>query len=289
MAIKNPVFSRIDAEQKQGQFATFRTETGAPAAPAAPTAPPGTLSAGDLQNMYSAPPATTADTGRLTYDDVIMKTAVQFVVLLATAAVSWRYVASLDLDHQSRGIAVWLVAMFAGLGLGLVISFRKTISVPLIVGYAAIEGVFVGAASEYFNTYYDGVVGQAVIGTLAAFAGMLAAYKLGLIKVNDKFRRIMGIALLGYAAIALVSLVSAFAGVGGGFGFYGVGAFGILLCGVGVAFAAVSLALNFDTIDRMVAAGAPAKTSWLLGHGLLVTLVWLYIELLRLLSILRNN
>jgi uncharacterized YccA/Bax inhibitor family protein len=280
MAIKNPVFSRIDAEQKQGQFATFRT--GPAAAPA-----PSTI--GDLEQSYAGPPATTADTGRLTYDDVIMKTAAQFIVLLAGAALSWRYVSGLSVDHQSRGIAVWLAAMFVGLGLGLAISFMRTISVPLILTYAAVEGLFVGAASEYFNTAYPGVVGQAVIGTLGAFAGMLLAYKTGVIKVTDKFRRIMSFAIAGYACVALVSLVFAFLGTGNGFGFYGVGPLGVLLCGVGVAFAAVSLALNFDTIDRMVAAGAPAKTSWLLGHGLLVTLVWLYIELLRLLSVLRNN
>jgi uncharacterized YccA/Bax inhibitor family protein len=280
MAIKNPVFGRIDAEQKQGRFATFRT------GPSAATQPP---TVDDLERQYAGPPATAADTGRVTYDDVIMKTAAQFVLLLAGAAASWRYVSGLSVDHQSRGIAIWLAAMFVGLGIGLAISFSRTISVPLILTYAVVEGVFVGAASEYFNTAYPGVVGQAVIGTLAAFAGMLIAYKTGLIKVNDKFRRIMFFAIAGYACVALVSLVSAFFGVGGGFGFYGVGAFGVLLCAVGVIFAAVSLALNFDTIDRMVTAGAPAKTAWLLGHGLLVTLVWLYIELLRLLSVLRNN
>jgi uncharacterized YccA/Bax inhibitor family protein len=280
MAIKNPVFGRIDAEQKQGRFATFRT------GPSAATQP---VTVDDLERQYAGPPATAADTGRVTYDDVIMKTAAQFVLLLAGAAASWRYVSGLSVDHQSRGIAIWLAAMFVGLGIGLAISFRRTISVPLILTYAVVEGVFVGAASEYFNTAYPGVVGQAVIGTLAAFAGMLIAYKTGLIKVNDKFRRIMFFAITGYACVALVSLVSAFLGVGGGFGFYGVGAFGVLLCAAGVVFAAASLALNFDTIDRMVTAGAPAKTAWLLGHGLLVTLVWLYIELLRLLSVLRNN
>ncbi len=214
MAFKNPVFGRIDDEQKQGRFATFRTGPSASAQP---------VTVDDLERQYAGPPATAADTGRVTYDDVIMKTAAQFVLLLAGAAVSWRYVSSLSVEHQSRGIAIWLAAMFVGLGIGLAISFRRTISVPLILTYAVVEGVFVGAASEYFNTAYPGVVGQAVIGTLAAFAGMLIAYKSGLIKVNDKFRRIMFFAIAGYACVALVSLVSAFLGVGGGFGFYGVG------------------------------------------------------------------
>jgi uncharacterized YccA/Bax inhibitor family protein len=282
MAIKNPVFSRIDAEQKQGQFATFRTSP-------TPTSSPTTPSAGDLQNMYSSPTATTADTGRLTYDDVIMKTAAQFVLLLAAAAVSWRYVSGLSIDQQGRGLAVSLIAMLAALGVYFVVIMKKTISVPLILSYAVLEGVFVGAISQYLNAQYNGVVGQAVIGTLGAFAAMLAAYKFGLIKVNDKFRRMMSIAFMGYFVVGLASFVGALFGVGGGWGFYGEGPLGILLCLGGVTLATISLVLNFDTIDRMVTAGAPAKTAWLLGFGLVVTLVWLYIELLRLLSILQRN
>jgi uncharacterized YccA/Bax inhibitor family protein len=282
MASRNPVFGRIEQEQRQGQFATFRTER-------PPMAPPGTLGSNELEQMYAAPPATTADTNRLTYDDVIMKTATQFVVLLAAATVTWRYVGGLDFADRGQGIAIWLVSMFAALGVGLLIAFKKTISVPLILGYAVLEGAFVGAASQYFETVYPHIVGQAVIGTMSAFAGMLIAYKVGLIKVNDKFRRIMGFALMGYACVAVVSLISAFLGVGGGFGLYGAGPLGILLCLAGVGLAAVTLALDFDSIDRMVAAGAPAKTAWLLGHGLLVTLVWLYIEILRLLAILRGD
>jgi len=281
MASRNPVFGRIEQEQRQGQFATFRTDPPR-------TAPPGDLSAGDLEQMYAAPTATTADTGRLTYDDVIMKTAAKFVVLLAAATVTWRYVGGLDFADRNQGIAIWLISMFAALGVGLVIAFKKTISVPLIIGYAVLEGAFVGAASQYFETVYPHIVGQAVIGTLSAFAGMLIAYKVGLIRVNDKFRRIMGFALMGYACVAVVSLISAFFGVGGGFGLYGAGPLGILLCPAGVGLAAVTLALDFDSIDRMVAAGAPAKTAWLLGHGLLVTLVWLYIEILRLLGYMRD-
>lgn len=283
MASRNPVFGRIEQEQRQGQFATFRTD-------APRSQPPGELSATDLQNMYSAPPATTADTGRLTYDDVIMKTAIQFVFLLAAAAVTWNYVGSLDQDNLSKGLGVWLVSMFAALAVGLVIAVKKTISVPLILTYAVLEGAFVGAASKFFDIQYgEHIVSQAVIGTLAAFVGMLVAYKVGLIKVNDKFRRIMGFALMGYFVVALVSLGASFFGVGGGFGFYGMGGLGILLCVAGVGLAAVTLALDFDSIDRMVAAGAPAKTAWLLGYGLVVTLVWLYIELLRLLAILRGD
>jgi uncharacterized YccA/Bax inhibitor family protein len=281
MAIKNPVFSRIEQEQKNGAYATFRT-TPARSAPKTPTS-------GDLENMYSGPAATTADTGRLTYDDVIMKTAAQFVLLLVAAAISWRYVSHLPVDHQGRGLALTFGAMIAGFAVYFVVLLKKTISPPLILLYAVLEGTFVGAISQYYNSAYHGVVGQAVLGTLAAFAAMLVAYRAGLIKVNDKFRRMFGIAILGYFFVGLASFVSSLFGVGHGWGFYGAGPLGILLCVAGVGLATVSLVLNFDTIDQMVKAGAPAKTSWILGFGLVVTLVWLYIELLRLLSILRQN
>lgn len=276
---KNPVFGRIEQEQRQGQFATFRT------GPSQPTTP----TSGDLEQMYAGPSATSVDTGRLTYDDVIMKTAIQFVLLLAGAAVSWRYVSGLSIDQQNRGLVITFGAMIAAFAVYFVVLLRKTISPPLILTYALLEGVFIGAISQYYNQAYNGVVGQAVLGTLAAFAAMLAAYKFGLIKVNDKFRRIATIAIVGYFFVSLGSLVASLFGVGHGWGFYGAGPLGILLCVAGVTLATISLVLNFDTIDTMVKAGAPEKTSWILGFGLVVTLVWLYIELLRLLSILRNN
>lgn len=278
--MSNPVFSRIEKDSRG--YATFHDR-----GPQAQTY--ATPSPVQLEKMYSAPSATSVETGRVTVDDVVVKTGIQFVLLLASAAVAWQ-VTSGDIG---RAMGVWLVSMFAGLALGLVIAFKRSVSVPLIVAYAVIEGVFVGTISQVFDNMmgpqYHGVVGQAVIGTLAVFGGMLLAYKTGLIKVNDKFRRIMMFALVGYALVAVASLVGAFMGVGGGWGFYGVGGLGLLLCVAGVGLAAVTLALDFDNIDRAVAAGMPQKYSWLLGHGLIVTLVWLYIEILRLLAILRGN
>lgn len=278
--MSNPVFSRVEKDSRG--YATFHDR-----APQGQTY--ATPSPVQLEKMYAAPSATSVDTGRVTVDDVVVKTAIQFVLLLASAAVAWQ-VTSGDVN---RAMSVWLISMFAGLGIGLVIAFKRSISVPLIVAYAVVEGVFVGTISQVFDNMlgeqYHGVVAQAVIGTLAVFGGMLAAYKTGLIKVNDKLRRMMMFALVGYALVAVASLVGAFMGVGGGWGFYGVGGLGLLLCVAGVGLAAVTLALNFDSIDRAVAAGMPQKYSWLLGHGLIVTLVWLYIELLRLLAILRGD
>jgi uncharacterized YccA/Bax inhibitor family protein len=277
--MSNPVFSRIEKDSRG--YATFHDR------PQTPTY--ATPSPVQLEKMYQAPSATSADTGRVTVDDVVVKTGIQFALLLASAAVAWQ----LTSGDVGRAMSVWLISMFAGLGIGLVIAFKRSVSVPLIISYAVIEGVFVGTISQVFDNMlgpqYNGVVAQAVLGTLAVFGGMLVAYKTGLIKVNDKFRRIMMFALIGYAVVAVASLIGAFMGVGGGWGFYGVGGLGLLLCVAGVGLASITLALDFDNIDRAVAAGMPQKYSWLLGHGLIVTLVWLYIEILRLLAILRGD
>lgn len=263
MQSNNPVFNRSEA-----------FKTGA--------AGYGAVSSSQLQDLYDAPARTPGHERPMTFDSVMIRTAATFAVLLATAAVSWRLTPSV-------GSILPLGAMFLGLGLGLYLSFKQSTSPALILAYSAVQGVFVGGISVVLNNAYPGVVSQAIIGTLGAFASMLFLYKTGLIKVNDRFRRTMMVALGGYAVIALVSLVSAFLGVGDGWGFYGVGLFGIVLCLAGVTLAAFTLMLDFDFIDRGVRAGMPERYSWLAAFGLTVTLVWLYIEILRLLSILRGD
>jgi uncharacterized YccA/Bax inhibitor family protein len=150
--------------------------------------------------------------------------------------------------------------------------------------------VFVGGISAWFANVYDpGIVSQAVLGTLVAFAVMLALYGTRIIRVTEKFRSMMLVALASYLVIALASFVGALFGLGDGWGFYGVGGLGILLCMVGVGLAAFSLLLDFDFIENGVKQGLPERFAWLAAFGLLVTLVWLYIELLRLLAILRGE
>jgi len=174
--------------------------------------------------------------------------------------------------------------MFAGLAVGLVIAFKKTISVPLIASYSALEGVLVGALSAMFETAYPGIVTTAVIATGATFAGMFIGWKTGLIKVTSRSRRIFGLALMGYLLFSLVNVIASFAGIGSGWGFGGNGPLGIGISILGVGMASYSLAIDFDTIDKAVAAELPEKYSWLLAHGLIVSLVWIYLEILRLLA-----
>ena len=221
---------------------------------------------------------------RLTMDDVIVKTGMLFVVLLAGAYAGWNLVATTP-------SLLW-ISMFVALGLSLVNSFKKEVSPALIVAYAVAEGLFIGGISRYFSDAYaetaPNLVSQAVMGTFVAFGVMLGLYRSGIIKVNGKFMKIFMVAMVSYLVIGLASFVSTFFGVGDGWGFYG-GQLGILLCVAGVGLAAFSLVVDFELITQAINAGAPEKESWRMAFGLMVSLVWLYLELLRLLAILQGR
>jgi uncharacterized YccA/Bax inhibitor family protein len=118
---------------------------------------------------------------------------------------------------------------------------------------------------------------------------MLALYSSGKLRATPMFKKIMIVGMVSYLAIAVMSLIASFMGVGGGFGFYGVSGIGLLLCLAGVLLAAFCLILDFDAIQKGVEAGAPERESWRGAFGLMVTLVWLYLEILRLLSYIRGD
>jgi len=280
----NPVFSRIDKQIKAGGYAGFdRRPAGSQMSGGAGVQD--SLNSTQLQDLYNQPSAGPVQMGRLTLDDVVMKTLGLFAVVVAVAAVSWLTVA----DRPGLSVPLMLGGMFGSLALGLVIAFKKTISVPLIVLYAVLEGVLVGAISSVFERLFPGVVTTAVIATTATFAGMFLAWKFGIIKVTDRSRRIFGMAIMGYLLFSLANVVASFMGVGAGWGFGGKNSLlGIGISVLGVGLASYSLAIDFDSVDRAVAAQLPEKYSWLLAHGLIVTLVWLYLEILRLLARLRE-
>lgn len=216
--------------------------------------------------------------GRLTVHDVIMKTASVFALLLVGAAVGWAVPGLL------------LPAMIVALVLGLVNSFKREVSPALVMTYGLAEGVFLGALSLWFETAYGpGIARQAVLGTLVAFGVMLTMYQNKIIRVNAKFTKIFMISMISYGVIALISFISSFFGVGEGWGFYGVGGLGLLLCAAGVALATFSLVMDFEMINQGIAQGMPEKESWRMAFGLVLSLVWLYTELLRLMAILRGD
>ena len=266
---RNPVLNREFNDP--ARYATFGTQT---------------ADAGTLQEQYQLPPTTDAG-DRMTVQDVVMRTAILFAILLPMAYVGWQVV-------PDAPAVVW-VAMFVGLGLGLVNAFKRKVSPVLIMAYALVQGLFLGGISRWYNDSPQlnpndvNLVGQAVLGTLVAFGVMLGLYASGKLRATPRFKKIMLVAMVSYAVIAVISLISSFFGVGEGWGFYGVGGLGILLCVAGVGLAAFSLVLDFDAIEKGAAFGVPRDESWRASFGLLVTLIWLYLELLRLLAILQRN
>jgi len=264
MESRNPVFARSESFSRGG-YANFDQS----------------VSNQQLENMYAAPPATPTQMRRMTIDDVVIRTGILFAVLIATGTVAW---------VLNFGIGIAIIAALAAFGVAMVVTFKRQASPALALTYAALEGVFVGTLSHYYEARWDGIVPQAVLGTLAAFAGMLVLYRSGKLRATPKFQKMLIVAAIGYLLISLVSFVSAiFLGVGDGWGFFGVGPLGILLCVAGVALASFFLILDFDYIEQGVRNGAPEQEAWRAGFGLMVTLVWLYLELLRLLAILRGE
>ncbi|WP_159620104.1 Bax inhibitor-1/YccA family membrane protein [Ruania rhizosphaerae] len=241
-----------------------------------------------VEQSYYGPDAGPAQTGRLTYDDVIMKTGGLLAVVVGVAAASWFLVpASLQLPAMIFGAV-------GGLILGLVNSFKKEPSPALIIAYGVLEGVFLGLISGFFETMWPGIVVQAVLATFITFAVTLALYKSGKVRVTPKFTRFLMIGLISYALFSLVNIgLMLFTDVGGAFGVRSMEIFGIPIGAViglfAVVLAAMSLIMDFDMIAKGIRNGAPRKFAWSAAFGITVTLIWLYIEFLRLIAILRGG
>jgi uncharacterized YccA/Bax inhibitor family protein len=274
MPSSNPAFGRgFQSATRGGQYGGWGTtqQYGAPQY-GAPT----------QYDPYTAPsPYAKPATRYMTMDDVVTKTGITFLVTVLAAAAVWA------LPGQV-GWGLALPAILVGLVLGLVISFKMIASPAATLAYAAVEGVFLGAISEAFNTVYEGIVIQAVLGTFGVFAGMLVVYKTGAIRVTPKFTRWMIGALVGVLVLALANWI-AYLFIPGGLGLRDGGPLAILFSVVVIGVAAFSLLMDFDMADQAVRAGAPARFAWYIAFGLMTTLVWLYIEILRLLSYLRQD
>ena len=233
-----------------------------------------------LEQSYNAPAASSMRTGRMTIEDVVAKTGFLFAILVVVGALAW---------SANLGMGAVLLGFLGGFVLAMVISFSKNIKPGLVIAYAGLEGLALGSLSKAYETVQPGIVSQAVIGTVAAFAGVLVMYRNGTLRATPQFTRAVIGAAIGYFILGLASLIASFFGVGQGYGFYGVSGLGLLLAVAGVGLASLFLVLDFDQIEKGVAAGVPEKESWRASFGLMVTVVWLYLEVLRLISILRND
>ena len=246
-----------------------------------------------LETQYQAPSATNADMRRMTYDDVIIRTAGMFAVILATGALSWSLVTSSDEATFSLGAMAVFAGAIGAFVLGLVNSFKREPSPALILAYAAFEGLLLGGFSGIMEARYEGIVVQAVLATLATFGAMLAAYSFGGFRVKGRFRRVVVVATFGYMIFSLINFALMMTGMTtGAWGLRSLTIMGIPLgvpLGIlAVILASFFLAIDFESIENGVRNGLPQRYAWAGAFGLVVTLVWLYVEFLRLLSYFRD-
>ncbi|MEU9600886.1 Bax inhibitor-1/YccA family protein [Streptomyces sp. NPDC048109] len=306
MRSRNPVFSRRGFSRDNG-YAGFNAapQAGGPAvatqanpyAQGAQGNPYAQPPAGNpyAQNPYAQPdqqfggaPQAPATTGRMTMDDVVVRTASTLGVLVVTAALAWALL-PVDDANIGRSYGIGIGAALIGMVLALVQSFKRKPTPALILSYAAFEGVFLGVVSSVVdNRIADGAAMQAVIGTMAVFAGVLVAYKAGWIRVNRRFYGFVMAAALGFVLLMMVNLLFAVFGGGDGLGFRS-GALGVVFGVIGVILGACFLALDFKQVEDGLAYGAPREEAWFAAFGLTLTLVWIYLEFLRLIAILNSN
>ncbi len=250
----------------------------------------GTGMAGAANQMtFQADPYAPQQTGvsrPLTVDDVVTKTGITLAVLSVAAVVSYFLVGA----NVALAMPLTLIGSLGGLALVLIASFgRKQDNPAIVLSYAALEGLALGAISWLFgNVLVQGVsagalITQAVLGTIGVFFGMLVVYKTGAIRVTPKFTRMMVASMVGVLVLMLGNFVIGMFSHGPG-PLRDGGTLSIIFSLVVIGIAAFSFLIDFDAADQMIRAGAPEKAAWGIALGLTVTLVWLYLEILRLLS-----
>ncbi|MEU1690393.1 Bax inhibitor-1/YccA family protein [Streptomyces hirsutus] len=301
MRSRNPVFSRRGFSRDNG-YAGFNTapQAGGPAVAtqgnpyAQPTGNPYAQNPyaqnpyGQQDVQHGAPPQAPATASRMTIDDVVMRTGTTLGVLVVFAALAWALL-PVDDANLGRSIGIGIGAALVAMVLGFVQSFKRKAVPALILAYAAFEGVFLGVISSVVDSYFaDGAAMQAVLGTMAVFVGVLVAYKAGWIRVNRRFYGFVMAAALGFILLMAVNLLFAVFGGGDGLGFRS-GPLGIIFGVVGIILGACFLALDFKQVEDGLAYGAPREEAWLAAFGLTLTLVWIYLEFLRLIAILNSS
>lgn len=214
---------------------------------------------------------------RLTMNDVLVKTGINLALVTVGAVVAW-FVPLL-----------MLLGMVGGLVLGLVNSFKKKVSPILVMTYALMEGLLLGGMSALINQRYPGIAMQAVLATIVVAGATLALFANGKLRATPKLNKIFMIGAIGYLAYGLISMLGAgiFGSSLGSVSLFGI-PLGLVVGIFAVALATYSLLLDFTTTAEAVDAGLPERESWRLAFGLTASLVWLYVEILRVLMYLAS-
>ncbi|GAB2483030.1 Bax inhibitor-1/YccA family protein [Luteococcus sediminum] len=273
----NPILSQRDAFTARAPQSGYQQGYAQPGFPA-----PGQPQYGQTpygQPQYGQASGTGLAEPSMTLDDVIGKTGITMLTLMASAVASFLFLpAGLLMPALVLSALVGMVTVFMVAG-------RKKLNPGMVLFYAVVEGVFVGAFSQYFEAASAGIVKDAVLGTFAAAGATLAAYKYFNVRVGSRFRRMVFIATAAFAGVMLVNFVLALLGFTMG---VRTGALGLVVALLGAGLAVFNLVIDFDDIERGIAMNAPASESWRAAFGLTVTMVWLYIEILRILDYFRR-
>ncbi|GIE28820.1 hypothetical protein Ait01nite_018650 [Actinoplanes italicus] len=277
MKTSNPVLSRLGQAAERERAAGY--------GPYGPAAQPGygQPAYGDPYPTATGYPSAPPAVAPMTVDDVVVKTVTLLGLTGASAAAAWTLIPDALIGPA------WIGAALTGLVLGLVISFMRVANPALVIAYAVVEGVFVGMISKFFNDImgYQGIVLQAVIATFGVFFVMAGLYKARVIRATPKFVRGMIAVMAGLFAVMLINFVLALFNVETGL--RSNGALGIGFSIICIVVASLSFILSFHEIEEGVRMGLPRRYSWTAAFGILVSLIWLYIEILRLLSYFQGD
>lgn len=296
-AFNNPAFQKQDPRN----VATYPGGPQAAQGAQAASFQPGVVNAAtnaQMEGMYAAPPAGAIETDRMSVEDTVWKTVGLFALLVVTAAVGWVWTFGGTQYDPTRGLTMMpmIAGALVGFVLALVITFtsRKKVRPALVFAYAAFEGLFIGGISAFFEIQFPGIVVQATLATLAVVGVTLALFASGKVRASKKATKVFMIAMGGYLVFSLLNLVLMWTGVNqNAFGLRSMEIMGIplgVIIGVLVVImAAYSLVLDFDQIQQGVRNGAPRQYGWLGAFGIMVTVVWLYVEILRLIAIVRGS
>ncbi|WP_210438668.1 Bax inhibitor-1/YccA family protein [Nocardioides xinjiangensis] len=290
MRSNNPVFNRSE-EFNRASSNAYGNQTYA----AGGAAYPGYGDGSSDPSTWGTGTPGQVDQGRMTVDSVVQKTAISIALVFVAAFATWWWIGDivrsgnvLNDEALARASMLSIVGAGGAFLLSLVNSFKRVVSPALVMAFALAEGVALGAVSKFFDAQFgDGIVTQAVLGTFAAFAGTLAAYKFFNIQVGNKFRTFVVAGMFGMVGLGLLSLVLSFFGIQTGL--FGFGTLGLVMSIVGLTLGVFMLILDFDFVENGVAAGLPERESWRAAFGLTVSLVWIYTNLLRILAILRSE
>ena len=275
-ALSDKAFAKV-TQRDPGQVGWGAPQTQAGGYP--PQFPP-PAAPDEVSEWRPGPIGPAADT--MTVNGTVTATGVLLVLLMGAGFFGWNSVEVVA--GQAVELPGWMfLAWIATLGVGILTAFKPDLARVTAPIYALITGTWVGAISHVYNLEYDGIVLQAIGATFGVLAMMLFLYATRIVEVTDKLRMGIIMATGGIMLVYLFTIVLSLFDVDMPF-IHDAGPVGILISVVIVGVAAMNLLLDFDFTERAVAAGAPKKVEWYAAFGLMVTLVWLYLEILRLLG-----